>query len=69
MEEYAKIMLDGCHHLKVILYHPVELIRSLFTIWHLTSKNFYNSLKFHRDSNLLPFLYANGIFSFLCVRG
>ena len=64
-------MLDGYHHLKVILYHPVELIRSLFTMWHFKSKNFYNSLEFHRDiltTRLLTFLYADGIFIFLCFR-
>ena len=50
------------------LYY-ITLISSLFTMWHLTSENFYNSLKFHSDCNLLPFLYANGIFICLRVRG
>ena len=49
------------------LYY-ITLIRSLFTMLHLTSKNFYNSLKFRSDCNLLPFLYANA-YLFACASG
>ena len=48
-------------------YHTAMLIFGQVFVFNI--KNFYNSLKFHRDSNLLPFLYANGIFICLRVRG